>query len=168
MTELRPIRVDDLDVITKWKTDPDYGSEFQWVGYGSTRSFRDKVANDEVFDDDGGAFAVVDGDELLGDISWRKEQTGPWGHSWCFDIGIVLRPAARGKGHGSRAQASLADYLFSHTNVNRIQASTDVDNVAEQRSLEKAGFTREGVMRGFQWRQGAWRDMVLFSKVRGD
>ena len=168
MTALRPIRVEDLDVITRWKTDPDYGGDFQWIGYGSTRRFRDRVANDDVVGDDGGALAVVDGEELLGDISWHREQTGPWAISWCFDIGIVLRPEARGKGHGSRAQALLADYLFTHTTVHRIQASTDIDNIAEQRSLEKAGFTREGVMRGFQWRQGAWRDMVLFSRLRGE
>jgi RimJ/RimL family protein N-acetyltransferase len=168
MTALRQVRAGDLDVITRWKTDPDYGGDFQWAGYGSTRRFRDRVLNDEVIDDDGGSLAVVEGDELLGDVSWRKEQTGPWGHSWCFNIGIVLRPEARGKGHGSRAQQLLADYLFSHTNVNRVEAGTDIDNVAEQRSLQKAGFTREGVMRGIQWRQGAWRDMVLFSKLRGE
>ncbi|HET7530599.1 MAG TPA: GNAT family protein [Mycobacteriales bacterium] len=168
MTELRPIRVEDLDVITRWKTDPDYGSEFQWLGFGSTRRFRERVANDDVIDDEGGALAVVDGDELLGDVSWHKQQTNALTESFCWNFGIVLRPEARGKGHGSRAQRLLADYLFLHTTVNRVEASTDIDNVAEQRSLEKADFTREGVLRGWQWRQGAWRDMVLFSKLRGE
>ena len=169
MTALRAIRAEDLDVITQWKTDPDYGGEFQWGGFGSTRYLRDLFANDDVINDDGGTLAVVDDDDqLLGDVSWRRVQSGPSRLSWCFNIGIVLRPEARGNGHGGRAQRLLADYLFSHTTVHRIEASTDVDNVAEQRSLEKAGFTREGVMRAFQWRQGAWRDMVLFSRVRGD
>ena len=168
MTELRPIRVEDLGVLTRWKTDPDYGSEFQWLGYASTRRFRDRVANDDVIDDDGGALAVVDGDELLGDMSWHKQQTNALTESFCWNFGIVLRPEARGKGHGSQAQRLLADYLFLHTTVNRVEASTDIDNAAEQRSLEKAGFTREGVLRGWQWRQGAWRDMVVFSRLRGD
>lgn len=168
MTELRPIRVDDLDVLIRWKTDPDYGSEFQWLGFGSTRRFRERVANDEVLDDEGGALAVVDGDELLGDMSWHKQQTNALTESFCWNFGIVLRPEARGKGHGSRAQRLLADYLFLHTTVNRVEASTDIDNVAEQRSLDKAGFRREGVLRGWQWRQGAWRDMVVYSRLRGD
>jgi RimJ/RimL family protein N-acetyltransferase len=168
MTELRPLRVEDLDVIVSWKTDPNYGGEFQWIGYGSTKRFREAVANDEVLNDDGGALAVVDGEVLCGDISWHKSETGPWAHNWCFNIGIVLRPEERGKGHGSRAQRLLADYLFTHTTVHRVEASTDVDNVAEQRSLEKAGFSREGVLRGWQWRQGAWRDMVVYSKLRGE
>ena len=168
MTELRPIRVEDLDVLTRWKTDPDYGSEFQWLGFGSTRRFRERVANDDVIDDEGGALAVVDGDELLGDMSWHKQQTNALVESFCWNFGIVLRPEARGKGHGTRAQRLLADYLFMHTTANRVEASTDIDNVAEQRSLEKAGFTREGVLRGWQWRQGAWRDMVLYSRLRGE
>jgi len=126
------------------------------------------VDDDEVLDDEGGALAVVDGDELLGDMSWHKQQTNALTESFCWNFGIVLRPEARGKGHGSRAQRLLADYLFLHTTVNRVEASTDIDNIAEQRSLEKAGFTREGVLRGWQWRQGAWRDMVLYSRLRGD
>jgi RimJ/RimL family protein N-acetyltransferase len=168
MTELRPIRVNDLDVLTRWKTDPDYGSEFQWLGYGSTARFRERVANDQVIDDDGGALAVVEGDQLLGDLSWHKQVTNALRESFCWNIGIVLRPEARGQGHGARAQRLLADYLFLHTTANRVEASTDIDNIAEQRSLEKAGYVREGVLRGWQWRQGAWRDMVLYSRLRGD
>ena len=41
-------------------------------------------------------------------------------------------------------------------------------NVAEQRALDKAGFTREGVLRHAQWRAGAFHDVVLFSRLRGD
>lgn len=52
--------------------------------------------------------------------------------------------------------------------MNRIQASTDVTNVAEQRALEKAGFTREGVLRGAQFRDGSWHDLFLYSLLRSD
>jgi RimJ/RimL family protein N-acetyltransferase len=59
-------------------------------------------------------------------------------------------------------------YLFAHTTVHRIEAVTDAGNIGEQRALEKAGFTREGVMRGISWRDGAWRDNVLYSILRTD
>jgi RimJ/RimL family protein N-acetyltransferase len=52
--------------------------------------------------------------------------------------------------------------------VNRIEAQTDVDNVAEQRALEKAGFHREGVARGAQFRAGAYHDLVTYSRLRND
>jgi RimJ/RimL family protein N-acetyltransferase len=54
----------------------------------------------------------------------------------------------------------LADYLFETTETNRVEASTDVENVAQQRALEKAGFVREGVQRGAQFRAGAQHDPV--------
>jgi hypothetical protein len=31
---------------------------------------------------------------------------------------------------------------------------------------EKAGFSREGVLRGTRWRGGAWRDELLYSILR--
>jgi RimJ/RimL family protein N-acetyltransferase len=52
--------------------------------------------------------------------------------------------------------------------VHRIWAGTEADNIAEQRALEKAGFTREGVIRGAGWRDGTWRDGVIYSLLRTD
>jgi RimJ/RimL family protein N-acetyltransferase len=51
---------------------------------------------------------------------------------------------------------------------NRVEASTDIENAAEARALEKAGFRREGVVRGAQFRAGAYHDLVLFGKLRSD
>jgi hypothetical protein len=51
---------------------------------------------------------------------------------------------AAGRGYGSAAQRLLVRYLFAHTQVNRVDAITDITNVGEQRALEKAGFTRAG------------------------
>jgi RimJ/RimL family protein N-acetyltransferase len=73
-----------------------------------------------------------------------------WGppESWCWQFGILLRAGLRGRGIGTLAQRMLADYLFAHTRAHRVEAYTDVSNIAEQRALEKAGFTREGVAPG--------------------
>ena len=70
---------------------------------------------------------------------------GPTKH---WEIGIALLPEWRGKGIGWRAQAMLCDYLFKHTPFQRIQAGTHPENIAEQKSLVKAGFKLEGVVRG--------------------
>ena len=62
----------------------------------------------------------------------------------------------------------LADYLFATTAVDRVEASTDVENIAEQRSLEKAGFVREGVIRGAQYRPDGRHDLVNYARLRSD
>jgi hypothetical protein len=52
--------------------------------------------------------------------------------------------------------------------VNRIEATTEITNVAEQRALEKAGFTREGILRGTTFRQGRRHDQVIYSVLRDE
>ena len=118
--------------------------------------------------DEPGALVVTADGECVGDVAWYRPDWGPGEGSRAWGIGIGLLPAARGRGIGTWAQAELTRLIFLHTTANRVEASTDVTNRPEQRSLEKAGFTREGVMRGAQWRLGEWHDMVQFSRLRHD
>jgi RimJ/RimL family protein N-acetyltransferase len=116
-------------------------------------------------DADGHLAVVADG-RVVGDVGWHWVHWGPNSASRCPMLGISLAPEHRGKGIGTEAQRQAVDLLFRATNVNRIEAHTDVENVAEQRALTKAGFTSEGVIRGGQWRDGAYRDGYLFSILR--
>lgn len=119
-------------------------------------------------DADGGLTVQTDAGEIAGDVSWRWQQWGPNAGSRGPMIGIWLRPGHRGLGLGSRAQAELVELFFRHTIAHRVEASTDVENVAEQRALERAGFRREGVLRGAQWRDGGYHDLYLYARLRGD
>jgi RimJ/RimL family protein N-acetyltransferase len=47
-----------------------------------------------------------------------------------------------------------------------VEASTDIGNLAEQRSLEKAGFLREGVLRHAQERVDGQHDLVMYARTR--
>jgi len=119
--------------------------------------------------DASGALSVIaDDGQVAGDVSWHWGQWGPGPGSRCPMIGIWLRPEYRGRGIGAAAQTLLVDVLFSHTTTNRVEAHTDVENVPEQRALEAAGFQREGLVRGAQWRDGAYRDGYLYAVLRGD
>ena len=106
-----------------------------------------------LLDDTGGTLIVLRSADRVGHVSWRQVKTGPTAIGWA--IGVGLAPEFRGRGYGSEAQRLLARYLFAHTQANRIEATTESTNVAEQRALEKAGFTREGILRGTTFRQGA-------------
>ena len=108
------------------------------------------------------------GGAQLGTISYHRVSYGPNEGSRAWMIGIELLPEARGQGVGTEAQRLLADWLFETTDVNRVEASTDVENLAEARSLEKAGFRREGVNRGAQFRAGAFHDLALYARLRSD
>ena len=169
MTALRVPRAEDAEFLDRQNTSPDDAGEFGWQGYRAPGHFQRKLQSGELIREDGGSLAVVDDEgDLVGEISWIRLLNGPPPHGYCWNIGIWIAPEHRGKGHGTEAQRRLAAYLFENTYLERVEAGTEADNMAEQRSLAKAGFTREGVLRHANYRAGAWRDMVVFSKLRGE
>ncbi|MEV5880572.1 GNAT family protein [Streptomyces sp. NPDC052101] len=163
---LRPVRETDLPMLERFLTDPAAAGPFQWYGYPDPGRFRRRWAENGMLGEDGGQLIVTAGTEPLGFVAWRKVVVSPTTH--CWNIGAQLLPEARGRGIGSRAQLRLVRYLFAHTPVMRIEADTEAGNIAEQRALEKAGFTREGVLRGIVFRDGQWRDGVAYSVLRDD
>jgi len=163
---LRPLAEADLAILERLTQDPAATGEFAWMGWHNLARYRRSWADSRLISDDDGILMVVRGADRLGIVSWRKVPSTPACHYW--NIGIALLPEARGKGFGTQAQRLLARYLFAHTTVQRIEAATEVGNVAEQRALEKAGFTREGVLRSVGWRDGAYRDGIWYSMLRTD
>jgi RimJ/RimL family protein N-acetyltransferase len=163
---LRPVGEDDLPLLYRLTSDPATAGEHEWFGWRNPREYPRRWAEDGLLGDGGGVVMLVRNSDRLGVLSWHKVPTSPGTHCWEIDIALVLE--ARGHEYGTLAQRMLVEYLFAHTHVNRIQASTEVTNVAEQRALEKAGFTREGVLRGSAFRDGQWHDAVLYSILRAD
>jgi len=153
---LRPQQPDDLPLLIGGQSPfDDFGPRAAPVAPSSPQ-----------LDAAGGLTVIADDGQVAGDISWHWKQWGPNSGSHCPMIGIWLRPSCRGRGIGRAAQAQLADLFFRHTTTNRVEAHTDVDNVPEQRALEAAGFEREGLIRGAQWRDGAYRDGFLYAVLR--
>jgi hypothetical protein len=105
---------------------------------------------------------------VAGSLSWHAVWYGPNAGSKAWNIGIGLAEHTRGHGIGTVAQRLLVHYLFDSTTIDRIEASTDVTNEAEQRSLEKAGFTREGLLRSAQERSDGRHDLYSYSFIRAD
>jgi RimJ/RimL family protein N-acetyltransferase len=165
---LRDLTPDDADMVDAWNADPER-SEYNDFGEPPSPVQRDVLARGPMRNEQNGMLLVemVDGGPI-GTVSWHKVRYGPNPESDAWNIGIELVPAARGRGFGSEAQRELARYLFETTNVNRVEASTDVENLAEQRALEKAGYVREGIQRGSQYRAGAYHDLVTYARLRDD
>lgn len=52
--------------------------------------------------------------------------------------------------------------------LERLEAAVAVENLGSQRVLEKAGFTREGILRKYYLLKGKPKDAVIFSLVSTD
>jgi RimJ/RimL family protein N-acetyltransferase len=165
---LRPIEEADLAELGRLDTDPLVAGEFQWAGFTSPHTRRRRWEEDGLLSRDSRILGVAlpDG-KLAGFVSWRAVRAGgPEGG--CLEIGAMVFPEYRGRGLGTAAQRRLVDYLFATTLANRLQAVTDIENLGERRALERAGFRREGTMRGLAFLGGRWRDCVLYARLRSD
>jgi RimJ/RimL family protein N-acetyltransferase len=163
---LRPVEESQLAPLLRLWWDPDLTGEFQWFGFRRDKAkvLERRWHEDGLIGGDSSHLAVMlDDGTCAGAVDWRR--SGPFGN---YEIGISLFPEHRGHGIGTEAQRQLVEYLFSTTTTHRIEAGTEVDNVAEQRALERVGFTREGVCRQVHFRSGSWRDGVMYGLLRGE
>ena len=99
------------------------------------------------------------GDAMLWDID---------PHNRSAHLGLSLRPACRGRGLGTDAIRLLCRYGFAIRGLHRLQIETLADNEAVIRIAQQVGFTREGVIRGSDWVNGAFADSVIFGLLDSD
>ena len=169
LVDLRPLQAEDVHHLERVANDAAYHGPFGTFVLKGMGDIRRHFEVDGLLSDEHGRLVVVDKSGApVGGVSYRAVSYGPPPSSLAYNIGVVIDPASRRRGYGAEAQSLLARYLFDTYTVERVEASTDVENTGEQRALERAGFTREGILRRAQWRAGAWHDLVLYSKLRGE
>ena len=80
------------------------------------------------------------------------------------EIGYWLRSDARGNGLMTRAVQVISRHAFE-SGAARVFLRADPENVASCRVAEKAGFTREGVLRSVHWnpRLGRRQDHAIYA-----
>jgi RimJ/RimL family protein N-acetyltransferase len=83
------------------------------------------------------------------------------------EIGYWVFPPARGRGVATTIARMLAEHAFS-LGVERVAAYVNVGNTASERVVERAGFTREGVVRSMPKPDGRRVDKTLFSLLPGE
>ncbi|TAK02425.1 MAG: N-acetyltransferase [Chloroflexota bacterium] len=167
LREVTPADADAVDALQRLQGSDggfnDFGMPFEPID-------RAALATGPLRNDHNGMVLIerIEDGAVIGTIGWHRVRYGPNVESDAWMFGIDLVPEARGQGFGTEAQRLIAEHLFATTPAHRVEASTDVDNVAEQRALEKAGYTREGINRRAQWRAGGWHDLVLYARLRDD
>ena len=166
LLKLRPVNLSDLDEFDLHFQSEDGASEFQWFGFTNTQELRRQLDARALLGGESNMLTVTVDGSTAGRVEWMERRWGRRDTSLCWEIAVGIFPRFRGRGVGGEAQAQLVDYLFAHTRVERIQATTDPRNDAEIRCLERIGFRLEGVIRRAQWRAGRWHDQLMFSILR--
>jgi len=72
------------------------------------------------------------------------------------------------KGYTTEALTRLLDFGFNSLKLHRIEAGCAVENIASSKTLEKAGFTREGMKRKKMPIRGVWKDNYIYGILEED
>src|SRR5690606_32319015 len=96
----------------------------------------------------------------VGAIPWSGEKRKQYG------IGYWIGKPYWGRGVATGALMLLVRELFQTTDAERLQAWVYADNVASMRVLEKAGFTRDAVLRNALYKHGKLHDEHIYSRLR--
>ena len=110
-------------------------------------------------------FALTDAESgrVLGSIGLRWDEA-----DGVAEIGYWIRADARGNGHMTRAVVLISRHAFE-SGAARVFLRADPQNVGSCRVAEKAGFSREGVLRSAHWnpRLGRRQDWAIYSLLPG-
>ena len=164
---LRRWREDDIDSISQAATDPRIPEGTTVPALytpAAARSFIHRQWSRQR-NGEGVSLAIADaaGDEARG-LIWLavRPQAGVIG------IGYWVVPSARRRGLGARAVRLASAWALQGAGLARVEAWVEPDNVASQRLLASAGFTREGVLRSFLAFGNRRADAVVFSRTAED
>jgi [ribosomal protein S5]-alanine N-acetyltransferase len=165
---LRPFALSDLDVVREAASDPliplittvpaafteEEGRRFierQW-----------SRAEQET----GYSFAIADAvtGQAVGQAGlWMKDMS-----QGRASVGYWVAASARGRRAASFAVAALARWAQHELRVPRLELYVEPWNTASIRTAERAGFRREGLLRGWQEVGGERKDMLMYARLPTD
>ena len=157
---LRPLTDSDAEAL--FVAHGDAGVHHFWSGPALTDVTETQRYNADTIEmADGRVWAITEaGGEALGRLALFVRREG------VAEIGLLLRRAAQGRGLAAKALALVDGYAFNDLGLHRVYADVDVDNAASLALFERAGYQREGLLRGHWNTHIGVRDSVILGKVR--
>lgn len=124
-------------------------------------SLEEKWRNGKVF-----GFAIFDAEtnKFLGGIGLSQ----PNEIYKFYNLGYWVRVSRQNRGVASEAARILSKAAFEDLAINRIEILTAIENIPSQKTAEKSGATREGILRKRLVIDDRIHDAAIFSFVRED
>lgn len=162
---LRPISLSDLDDVMLWTSDAKVAKYCTWEPYTNKEKgidFIQNIASKSLW-----FRAICLCNQAIGCIDFCLSSDRCRNKS--AELGYAMSSKYWGKGIATLVVKQVVEAAFKEfPYLERLEAQVDVENMASQRVLEKAGFQREGVLRKYLFSKGKSRDMVMFSILSGE
>jgi [ribosomal protein S5]-alanine N-acetyltransferase len=158
---LRPLERADAEALFVAHADPETHTYWSGPAHARVEVTRRDIAQTLAMAQ-GRVWAIAEsGGEALGRIALFVLREG------VGEIGIILRRDAHGRCLASKALALVQTYAFGDLNLHRLAADIDPENAACLALFQRAGFEREGLLRGNWKTHLGVRDSVIMGKLRG-
>jgi [ribosomal protein S5]-alanine N-acetyltransferase len=165
---LRPFRLADVDVVRQAAQDPYIPLITTVPPVFTEEKGRRFIERQWGRAEQGGgySFAIADSgsDRAVG-------QAGLWLHDvgrGRAEVGYWVTASARGRGAARYAVAAIARWALDELRIPRLELHVEPWNQASIRTAERAGFRREGLLRGWQEVGGERKDMYVYSMLPTD
>ncbi|HCK84322.1 MAG TPA: GNAT family N-acetyltransferase [Hyphomonadaceae bacterium] len=157
---LRQLERSDAAALFAAHSDPEAHHYWSAPAHTSAEQTRQEIA-DTLAAAGGRVWAITeDGGEALGRIALFNPREG------VGEIGVIMRREAQGRGLASKALALIEAYAFNQLGLHRLAADIDPENAASLSLFLRAGFQREGLLRGNWKTHLGIRDSVIMGKLR--
>jgi RimJ/RimL family protein N-acetyltransferase len=144
---LRKPRIRDaLVLFTAYMQDPEVTRYTTWRPHQQIQEAEDFIRN---------SITAWQNESRFPFVITLKEKDEPFGmidlhiRGCTVGFGYVIARSHQRKGYATEATLAIIDWAFQQPTIYRVNASTDVDNIASQKVMEKAGMVREGLLRKY-------------------
>ncbi|MBR5937972.1 MAG: GNAT family N-acetyltransferase [Clostridiales bacterium] len=84
------------------------------------------------------------------------------------EIEYCIGRAFQGKGYATEATRAVIAYGFEKIGFHKVQICCRPSNVSSKRVIDKCGFTHEGTLRDYFFRNGGYEDRMFFSILKSE
>jgi putative acetyltransferase len=107
---------------------------------------------------------AVIGGKVIGSAGLHPAELRRRAHA--SSIGMAVHDAYAGRGAGTALMQALIDQADRWLNLERIELTVWSDNDRAIRLYGRFGFEREGLLRAYAWRDGAYVDAFAMARLR--
>jgi putative acetyltransferase len=106
---------------------------------------------------------AVIGGKVIGMIGLHRDENR---RVHAASIGMAVHDAYAGRGAGTALMAAVIDLADNWLQIKRLELSVYADNARAIALYERFGFEREGLLRAYAWRGGAFVDALTMARLR--
>lgn len=162
----RALEYDDLDFINELRND---GTFFQYTTgnkFFISQEYDKKWIEDKIFNNRYQLYVMIcnkDNNQRIGyigvtDIDYINRKA--------LLHGIVIHKAFTDRGYGNQVTMLMIRHLFHELNMNMVYTYIRTDHPASVKIVNKLGFSIDGTIRSFAFKQNRYHDVYIVSLLR--